>query len=265
MDNCDEIKRANKKALPKFLLILLISLVIGCVIGFVGIMALMAVGEENAAAALAKAGTAFAVDIAPWLLAACAAAQLICGLVFTGRAKALLAAWDGEDETVSDRADRTLSIATWVTSILMILAFFLFAAFYSVGFAVSTDSPVKFFGTVVLFLVMMAISILFQQRYVDMTKRLYPEKKASVYDPKFQKEWFSQCDEAERAVIGQCAFRAYRAMNNVCLALWLVFTLAGMFLSTGFLPVLAVCVIWAVGQSVYAWWGMKLSPRNAAL
>ncbi len=265
MDNRDEIKLANKKALPKFLLIMLISLAIGCVIGFVGIMALLAVGEENAAGALARAGTVFAVEIAPWLLAACAAAQLLCGLVFTAKVKAVLADWDGEDETVSDRADRTLSAAMWVNSILTTLTMFLFAAFYSVGFAVSTGSAARFFGTMVLFLAALAITILFQQRYVDMTKRLYPEKKASVYDPKFQKEWFSQCDEAERAVIGQCAFRAYRAMNNVCLALWLVFTLAGMFLSTGFLPVLAVCVIWAVGQSVYAWWGRKLSPRNSAL
>lgn len=265
MDNRDEIKRANKKAMPKFLLIVLCALILGGVFGFIGVFALKAVGEENAADALAKLGTAFAVDIAPWLLAVCVAAQLICGLVFTGKSKAILAGWDGEDEEVSARADQTLSIAMWVTSILMILAFFLFAAFYSVGFAVSTVSAVKFFGTLAAFLAVLVISIIFQQRYVDLTKRMYPEKKASVYDPKFQKEWFSQCDEAERAVIGQCAYRAYQAVGKVCMALWIVFTLAGMFLGTGFLPVLAVCIIWAAGQSVYAWWSLKLSPQNSAL
>ena len=265
MNNNDEIKQANQKALPKFLLIMLISLAIGCVIGLVGIMALLAVGEENVADALAKAGTVFSVDVAPWLLAACAAAQLICGLAFTAKVKAILAGWDGEDETVSDRADRALSTGMWINSILATLTMFLFAAFYSVGFAVSTGSKARFFGTMVLFLAALAITILFQQRYVDLTKRMYPEKKASVYDPKFQKEWFSQCDEAERAAIGQCSYRAYQAVNNACIALWLVFTLAGMFLGTGFLPVLAICAIWAVGQSVYTWWGRKLSPQNSAL
>lgn len=45
----------------------------------------------------------------------------------------------------------------------------------------------------------------------------------------------------------------------VCLGLWLVFTLTGMFLDTGFLPVLAVCVIWGVSTIVYGYWGVKLS------
>ncbi len=262
MNNSDEIKQANKKALPKFLLIMLISLAVGFVIGFVGIMALLSAGEENVADALARAGTIFAVDVAPWLLAACVAAQLLCGLAVTAKVKAILAGWDGEDETVSDRADRVLSTAMWICSILVTLSMFLFAAFYSVGFAVSTGSAARFFGTLALFLAALVISIRFQQRYVDLTKRMYPEKKASVYDMRFQKEWFSQCDEAERAAIGQCSYRAYRAVNNACIALWLVFTLAGMFLGTGFLPVLAICVIWAVGQSVYSWWGRKLSAHN---
>ena len=262
MDNRDEIKQANQKALPKFLLIMLISLTVGCVIGFAGIMALLAVGEDNAADALARAGTVFAVEIAPWLLAACAAAQLLCGLVFTAKVRALLAGWDGEDEAVSDRADRAMAMGMWINSVLTTLSMFLFAAFYSVGFAVSTGSAARFFGTTILFLAAWVISIRFQQRYVDMTKQLYPEKKASVYDMRFQKEWFAQCDEAERAAIGQCSYRAYRAVNNACIALWLVFTLAGMFLGTGFLPVLAICVIWAVGQSVYSWWGRKLSARG---
>lgn len=47
-------------------------------------------------------------------------------------------------------------------------------------------------------------------------------------------------------------------MCRVCLVLWAVFALGGMFFSWGFLPAMAVCVVWAAGQSVYARWTLKL-------
>lgn len=104
-----------------------------------------------------------------------------------------------------------------------------------------------------------------QQKLVDLTKRLNPEKKGSVYDTKFQKKWYESCDEAERAIIGQCAFKAYQAMVRVCLGLWVVFALGGMFFNWGFLPALAVCIVWGVGQSVYAWWTLKLGKSGGSV
>ena len=34
-----------------------------------------------------------------------------------------------------------------------------------------------------------------------------PEKTASVYDMKFQKKWLETCDEAEKIIVGKCAFK----------------------------------------------------------
>ena len=55
------------------------------------------------------------------------------------RAKALLASWDGEDEDTSSVIDGKLSAVLWASSANLVLAFFLIAATYSVGFA-SFDS-----------------------------------------------------------------------------------------------------------------------------
>ena len=52
------------------------------------------------------------------------------------------------------------------------------------------------------FLFILTGSTIFQQKLVDTTKRLNPEKHGSVYDTKFHEKWLASCDEAERAVIG---------------------------------------------------------------
>ena len=54
-----------------------------------------------------------------------------------------------------------------------------------------------FWLSIVAFVALMVENTLLQQRSVDLTKRLYPEKTASVYDTHFRKKWLDSCDEAE--------------------------------------------------------------------
>ena len=79
---------------------------------------------------------------------------------------------------------------------------------------------------------------------------------------KFRKKWLDSCDEAEKLMAGQCAYKAYSASTKACAGLWLVFTLSALFLGTGLLPILAVCLIWAVNQCVYSYWSIKLSASG---
>ena len=261
MKNNDEIRQANRKALPKFLLVTLGGMVLGAVIGFAAMFILSATGQDNLTAALAGLGTGLA-KAAPWLLVVCGAVELIAGLILYQRAKAIVRGWDGEDETVPERAEKPLNLALWISSMAMVAAFFLMTAAYSAGMASKSEAFGKL-GGIAAFSAVMAITIILQQRLVDLVKQLYPEKKASVYDTKFQKKWFDQCDEAEKAQIGESAYHAYNAVNKTCMALWLVFTLTALFLDTGILPVLTVCVVWAVSQSVYCWWASKLGAHSA--
>ena len=261
MKNSDEIRQANRKALPKFLLIMLGGVLFGAVIGFATIVGLDALGPDNVADTLSGLGTGLA-SAAPWLLAACGAVELIAGLILYQRAKGIIQTWDGEDETVSDRAEKPLNLALWISSMAMVAGYFLLTAAYSAGMTSKSDA-FGMLGGVAAFVAVLVITIMLQQRLVDLVKRLYPEKKASVYDAKFHKEWLAQCDEAEKAQIGECAYHACNAVNKTCMVLWLVFTLTALFLDTGILPVLTVCVIWAVSQSVYCWWANKLGTHSA--
>ena len=104
---------------------------------------------------------------------------------------------------------------------------------------------------VAAFIGVMVETIIIQQRCVDAVKRMNPEKTASVYDVKFQRKWMDSCDEAEKLMIGKCAYKAYAAANTACAVLAIIFAVYALIFNTGFLPSFAVCVIWFVLRFIY--------------
>ena len=264
-NNNDAIRQENKKAFPKFILISVLAMVGGGILG----LALAFLNIENFGGALSAAGRAFSIHGAPWLLVALPVVELaLCLPIYSG-AKKQLAAWDGEDETVGGKIEARLSVDVWITGMVNVLDFFLLAALFS-GFVDMAGNPmrltpVKFFGGLGAFLVTLYITAVIQQKLVDATKKMNPEKQGSVYDTKFQKKWMDSCDEAEKALIGQCALKAYQAVTITCLVLWTVLALGGMFFSWGFMPAMTVCIIWGVSQSVYCYWCLKLSSPGSSL
>ena len=160
-------------------------------------------------------------------------------------------AWDGEDESICDIAEKKLNTVLMIISIAMICAFFLISATYSGGFAMIEKHLNMYVLAIVTFLIIVAEGIIIQQKAVDITKIMYPEKTASVYDLKFQKKWVDSCDEAEKMMIGRCAFEAFKVTNPVWGALSIILAISAMMFDIGFLPSFVVCLIWLVNQCVY--------------
>lgn len=185
----DEIKEANRKALPKFLLFAVVCAIVGGVIGYYSGYGAAKGGMDELVGMMKETGAFFGTHIAPWLMVAIAIIVPVLCLPIYRSAKKLLAAWDGEDEAISDTIDRKLSVVIWIASASFIVAYFLIAASYSGGFAIFDDmeKTIVFFIGIVSFFAIMIEAILFQQKCVDTTKQMNPEKKASVYDMRFQK------------------------------------------------------------------------------
>jgi len=68
---------------------------------------------------------------------------------------------------------------------------------------------------------------------------------------KFQKKWEESCDEAEKLKIYKSAFSAYKATNSACIVVWLALFFLNMLFETGVMPLVVVCVLWAVLQIAY--------------
>lgn len=244
-----EIKQANRRALPKFLLAMVIALAVGGVGGYLS-------GKyrlDTLASGIKGACAFFGAYIAPCLAAVLAVVlPAVCVPIYRS-AKRLISSWDGEAEDISDEIDRRISRAIWISSVSLVFSYFLIAASYSGGFAAfeSRQRTVAFSVGVAAFLAVMIETVLIQQKCVDASKQTNPEKKASVYDMKFRKKWMEECDEAEKILVGKCAYKAYIATNTVCTVLAIVLAVGALVFEIGFLPSFAVCLIWIVNLSVY--------------
>lgn len=245
----NEIENANRKALPKFLVVAIICMVVGGITGYVSAK----YGLDKMAIPMKDVCTFFGTNIAPWIMAVMVVVVPVVCIPIYQNAKKLLGTWDGEDEDIAESVERKLSVVIWFTSIALILDYFLMAASCSRGFEIFDNKK----NTIVLFLGIIASvgimieTIIFQQKCVDTIKQTNPEKKASVYDMKFQKKWLDDCDEAEKMIIGRCAFKAYLATNMVCTVLAIVLAVCALVFNIGFLPSLMVCLVWIINLSAY--------------
>lgn len=97
----------------------------------------------------------------------------------------------------------------------------------------------------------MVVTVTAQNRIVNFTKEINPEKKGSVYDLKFQKTWIASCDEAEQLQIYRAAFRAYTAMNYAALGMFLVCFIGMLSWNFGLLPITMVLFVWLTGVIIY--------------
>lgn len=101
-----------------------------------------------------------------------------------------------------------------------------------------------------------------QKKGIDLMRMMNPEKKGSVYDPKFHSVWYESCDEAERIKIGNASYKAYRVTNVVCCVMMIVFISISSVFEIGILPILIPAFLGAVMNLVYGIEAMKKPKLN---
>ena len=251
MEN-NTVQRDNRKALPKYLLILFVAAIFGGVLGF----AAGWVGHDNLSEVVATAVADGLTAAAPWVLLGTSVVSLALILWLYRAAKALFTGWDGEDEAVMDRADEKLNWALLLTAAQMVLDMFFFAV------AQSAHNMTALWS-VLFFLVSIFLLVFAQQKIVDLTRRMNPEKQGSVYDTKFKKKWFESCDEAEQKQIGQAAYKAFNVVSTACPILWLaLLVLSYAFNFELLMPTFIVCFIWLLMQVSYCLEAIRLGKRK---
>ena len=251
MEN-NTVKRDNRKALPKYLLILFVAAIFGGVLGF----AAGWVGHDNLSEVIATAVADGLTAAAPWALLVTSVVSLALILWLYCTAKALFTGWDGEDDDTMDRADEKLNWALLLTAAQMVLDMFFFAV------AQSAHNMTALWS-VLFFLVSIFLLVFAQQKIVDLTRRMNPEKQGSVYDTKFKKKWFESCDEAEQKQIGQAAYKAFNVVSTACPILWLaLLVLSYAFNFELLMPTFIVCFIWLLMQVSYCLECIRLGKRK---
>ena len=146
----DNVRRDNRRALPKYLLTILLFGLLGGVLGFFTGVA----GAAGVAETVRQALDRVLAVCAPWGIVGSAVVLLGAGWYLYAAAKRRFAAWDGEDEDAMDAAEQQLSWALLLTGLVIILDFFFFAA------SIIYD---RFLPDLILFLASVAALVVLQQ------------------------------------------------------------------------------------------------------
>lgn len=264
-ENKNKTKKKNSSAAAKLIKVLVPSILIGAVLGFlIGYYQEM-VADVDMTAFWDSFNTASYYAM-PAVYAVVFIAIIALCLHFISKAKKIIANWDGEDEDTIDKAEKSLSISLSIGSIGNLVTYFMFGlwAYFMSNAAIEWDAKtlVISLAFLLLFLVSLIVSVLIQRTAVELTKKVNPEKKGDLLDFKFAKEWENSCDEAEKLTIYKSGYLAYKVTNYVCIGLWLICVLGEMSFGFGITPLLFVTAIWLSLTLTYLITAYKLENKR---
>lgn len=253
------IQKEDKKAMRAFLLFLSASLICGFLLGYgSGVLAKRNISIKEL---LQNAG-----KVLIWLLPVLHGALLLgAGILSAGKlhtARKLFESWDGEDEETDHRMDGKLSFCLLCTNVLTVLnlAFYISEVHVLFGEEVSGGIWLMVMYVLIFFITEIWI-IVVQKKTINLCKQINPEKRGSVFDLKFSKQWEASCDEAEQYQIYKAAYASFRTTQTACLLGCIVGMILDFALDAGLLPVLMVCAIWLISIISYTRAGSALQRK----
>ena len=255
-----EIKKEDKKAFKSFIIIMIISAIAGGILGGMSIYFKDSLSENlpDFIMNILEAITPFASVVLSLLVI------ITSSIVYKKLTKELKIWNESDEEDMIDKIEEKLSYILLLSSVNLIMGFF----FFGVGFALPSDyldlngDIVKRILFFVGFVLCVLSSILIQKKFVNLEKEINPMLKGSVYDTKFSEKWIDSCDEAIKMSIYKSSYKAYRAVTNTCLILWLVCVLGYNVWDFGIMPLFIVTTIWLVQTVAYCLESIKNSKKR---
>lgn len=173
---------------------------------------------------------------------------IISAVLYSKAKKAAPAAGEDELENVESMLEKAL-VYTMYFSIGEMISFGMMCC----GMLAIVESGyfILFAGAVILFAVGIIAAVLLQNVIIKLTKRINPEKRGSVFEKNFQKDWYDSCDEREKATIGYAAYKSYLATTKAFTWSFLVLIILSLVYPIGPAPILLVGVIWRIQTATY--------------
>ena len=262
MSTEESIKKDNKKAGWKFALFLLLSGIVGGIIGFLSGMASKGIPElTEAFNGFMTANMPTIELLIPIVMVVSFVPILIwCILSIRSCKKEATVFIETDDEEGIEKLELKLSHTLLGTSVLLILYFLLYSIMIFSNYKYSSVPMSEAVLIVsIVFMVGIILIIVLQQKIVDCIRLMNPEKQGSVYDMNFNKKWETSCDEAEKQIIYKAGYKAYKAVNMTCMILWVIFMIMGINTGVGFMSVMTIIIIWTVLVCVYIYNAIKYS------
>ena len=252
----EELKKANKKALPIFIVFMVICYFLGF-----GTGRLLRIFRANTwKDCIENACAYFGTHIAPYIaISIIILIPLLC-IPICLKIRKLLLLVNEEMNDIDRKIETNINIITYISYSLTLTYCFLLSAMAG-GVVFWLDKKTLIFGCMIACLEFVAL----QYHCMNIMNALNPEKKTSVFDIRFQSKFIASCDEAEKLKIGKCSYKAFSVTNLVCYILLGITFLSALVYDTGFLPSLLVFIIGFINYTTYAIAEFKYSKSGAKI
>lgn len=255
----------QKKKVHRFVLICVISFIVGAVLGVLMLMGQKLFEESgiDLSGVWELTGEILAIATPYVFVAIWVITGIVCA-VRLKKAKRIYREWDGEDDEIINKAEYKLNKCLSASTTATILGYFLFGlnAYFIDRIVESTLYFVSFAVMMISFLVSLVLVVVIQRQAVELAKKINPEKRGDVLDPKFAKEWENSSDEAEMLIAYKAAYKAYKAINSMFIVLWVICLVGEIGFHMGLVPLLFVSALWLVSSTVYCREAIKLENKR---
>lgn len=255
----DEIKKEDKKAFKGFLMIIIISAIVGWIVGFMSVNL-----KEFLGSSVPKLITNILEIITPFANLALSIVLIIVSQIIYSDLRKKYDLWKekNEDDNTIDKIELKMSYLKLLNSINTILGFFfmgigsMLKPFDNLGGDLNNTKVICFF---IGFILCITTSTLIQKKIINLEKEINPLLRGSVYDIKFISKWLDSCDEAIKLHIFKSAYKAYVSVYKTCIILWIFCILGYGLWDFGIMPMVMVTIIWLVQTISYCRESIKQS------
>lgn len=252
-----ENKKEDKKAFKKFAVIMIVAFAAGILVGFGSSVLENVIQEGSVQSAIQDAAEKIAV-YGGYIVTT---GLLIAGVVLYKKSHTEYSSWDEEDEEVLSGIETKLSYVIWFSHLIMFGSYFFFSAgvwavdILEIKCAIAENNTSYWVALGAVFgnlIYSLAVCCIMQQKAINLSKEINPEKRGSIYEMKFQDKWMESCDEAERYAAYKCSFKTFKTMQLVGMLLWLVCLVGQMSFNTGAFATIVVTIFMIIQTSVYS-------------
>lgn len=251
----EEIKKEDKEAFKGFTMRMILSCILGALIGIAIIF------FEEILYEVPDFFIDILLKITPFASIVFSIVLIIISFIIYTDSNKKIKLWNQSDEEneMMDKIENKLSYILFFWAINLIISFF----FLGVGtIFLLEDTLDKFIFSIIGFLLCMISCFIVQNKIVNLEKEINPMLRGSVYDFKFTEKWMDSCDEAIKLIIYRSCFKSYKVVSNTCIILFVLCVIGNLIWDIGIMPILIVTIIWLAQTISYGIESIKCSKNK---
>lgn len=166
----------------------------------------------------------------------------------SAKKRASIAMEDEDFEAVED----LMTFPIYIMNVFFIVDLVFFGIILDLTMDIDGDFMLMMIG--ILTLVILTYIILtgvMNNKYIELLKKINPEKRGEYYKLNFNKQWINSCDEGEKYIIYQSGFEAYKIGMNTSMILCFVSIISNLLLKTGVFSIICTAIVYIIMQWKY--------------